>query len=501
MWWFDTNFCALEKNLSRVSPTVFRSAALYGLLALMLLAVGILLARDIWFERVRVLEEAALQAKHKSQIMGRSFGDTFLATDYVLRDVLGHIEDPADLAALPRMSALLKRKHATLTGVLNLSVLDKDCIFRSSAELPELVGRRSNQRLCSAPQHPAGETLYIQYIPTEKSLNGKPSILMTRVLASSQGQMQAGAFAVISLDYAQQWISAFETADDDTLTLVDPEGIVLARKPHLASAIGQRTSPPEGHPRFADMKGQLHDVAIAPLDQRARVYGLSPLERVPFVAIAGVSEERTLRSWHRRIVQFGVGFALLVALSIWLVRSHLRVLAQRDTMKRLATTDGLTGIANRRHFLAAAEHEARRANRYQLPYSVVMLDVDHFKRINDQWGHPTGDRAICAVARSMAQAARSMDCVARIGGEEFVVLLPETKAEGAAVLAERLRALVENTTEVLSDDATVVRFTVSLGVASREEGEAPFDSVLLRADQALYQAKTQGRNRVVVAGV
>lgn len=483
----------------RVPPKVMRSTGIYGLIALVLVGVGILLVRELWLERVRVLEVAALQAKHMSQIMGRSFDDTFLATDYVLRDILGHIDVPVGVKTLSQMTALLKKKHATVKGVLNLSVFDKDCVYRANAEFPEIVGKRSNQRFCGNAEQPAGETLYIQYIPPEKSLDGKPAVLMSRVLASSQGQMQAGAFAVISLDYAQQWISGFDTVYDDTLTLVDPDGIVLARKPHLASAIGQRTSLPVGENRFADIRGSLNFVATASTDQRTRVYGVSRLERVPFVAMVGISEERTLHDWHHRVWQFVLGYALLVALTVWLVRSHLHVLSQRDRMERLATTDVLTGIANRRQFLAVAEKEAHRANRYQLPFSVVMLDIDRFKLINDRWGHPTGDRVICAVARAMEQAARSTDCVARIGGEEFVVLLPETTAEGAAVIAERLRALVENNAEVHSDDDTVVRFTVSIGVAAREEGQSLFDPVLLRADQALYQAKAQGRNRVVVA--
>jgi diguanylate cyclase (GGDEF)-like protein len=481
--------------MHRKTPNKLRSAGMYGLLAALLVGVGILLVCDLWFERARVLEDTALQAEHKSQILARSFGDTFLAADYVLRDILGHIDIHTDAKILTQMRALLKEKLVTVTGLVDLVVLDKDCVFRANAGPPEFVGRRSNQRYCNTPQQVPGESLFIQYSPPEQSANHKPSVVISRVVASPQGQMQMGAMAVISLDYAQQWISAFDTLEDDTLSLVDSEGVLLARKPHLAS-LGQYTPLPAGLPRFADIQGTLHFKAVAPTDQRTRVYGVSRLERVPFIVLVGMSEERALRNWRHRIWQFGLGYAFLMTLSLWLVRSHMCVLQQRDKMEHLATTDALTGIANRRQFMALAEHESNRSCRYHLTYTVVMLDIDHFKRINDQWGHTTGDRAICAVARVMEQAARITDHVARYGGEEFVLLLPETQAGGGAVIAERLRAMVEATTEVLSDDGSVVRFTVSIGVASRAESEALFAPVLLRADQALYQAKAQGRNRV-----
>src|SRR5262249_39103217 len=131
------------------------------------------------------------------------------------------------------------------------------------------------------------------------------------------------------------------------------------------------------------------------------------------------------------------------------------------------------------------------------PFSVLMLDIDHFKKINDTYGHPVGDLAIKALADVCSKALRPHDILARYGGEEFVLTLPHTPAEGARTVAERIREAVEKV-EVPSDQGKV-RFTVSVGVSTYATGE-PFDQIVERADKALYASKQGGRNRVTVAG-
>jgi diguanylate cyclase (GGDEF)-like protein len=160
-------------------------------------------------------------------------------------------------------------------------------------------------------------------------------------------------------------------------------------------------------------------------------------------------------------------------------------------------TDPLTGLLNRRSFLDLSGKEATRAHRHGSPFSVLMLDIDHFKKINDSHGHPVGDQAIKALAAVCGKALRPHDILARYGGEEFVLTLPQTSADGARIVAERIREAVEAVT-VPSDNGEV-RFTVSIGVATYGTGE-PFDHVVERADQALYVSKQSGRNRVTVAG-
>jgi two-component system cell cycle response regulator len=161
---------------------------------------------------------------------------------------------------------------------------------------------------------------------------------------------------------------------------------------------------------------------------------------------------------------------------------------------RLSTTDPLTGLSNRRHFDAAAKLEVIRARRYGRPLSAVMVDLDHFKRVNDTHGHAAGDRVLVAVADLCIRLARTTDLKARLGGEEFCLLLPETPAESSRVLAERLRADVEALP--FDADGRAFRVTASMGISGYVPGDE-LASLVGRADAALYAAKESGRNRVV----
>ena len=171
----------------------------------------------------------------------------------------------------------------------------------------------------------------------------------------------------------------------------------------------------------------------------------------------------------------------------------------RQELERLATTDPLTGLANRRAFLERAAEEVERASRHDRPMSVVMIDVDHFKAINDRHGHDIGDLVLQRVAEVVGSTLRqSGDLAARFGGEEFVLLLPETPIGGARMLAERIREAFE-VTRVDTDDGPV-NFTASFGVdALRPALDTGIDAVIKRADDALYRAKAAGRNRVHLA--
>ncbi|MDQ2687759.1 MAG: diguanylate cyclase [Armatimonadota bacterium] len=159
-------------------------------------------------------------------------------------------------------------------------------------------------------------------------------------------------------------------------------------------------------------------------------------------------------------------------------------------LEALATEDGLTGLKNYRAFQERLEVEMSRAARYGTPLSLVLLDVDHFKRYNDRWGHPAGDGVLKTVARLLQQNARGTDLAARYGGEEFVLILPQTSQSGAFIIAERVRRAIER---AAWDKETV---TASFGVATLSLGMDGGAVLVARADRALYQAKAEGRNRV-----
>jgi two-component system cell cycle response regulator len=166
--------------------------------------------------------------------------------------------------------------------------------------------------------------------------------------------------------------------------------------------------------------------------------------------------------------------------------------AKNAQLAEMANTDPLTGVANRGHIEECLSTEVARACRFGSILSVGMLDIDHFKRTNDSFGHPFGDRVIREVARVLSETVRVVDKVGRYGGEEFLVVLPGTDLEGAGILAERIRAAVQ----ALTFDPEGHSATLSVGVAQWEPDANNWEGLVSRADQALYQAKEEGRNRV-----
>ena len=166
-----------------------------------------------------------------------------------------------------------------------------------------------------------------------------------------------------------------------------------------------------------------------------------------------------------------------------------------ERLQDLATKDPLTGLANRRHFFEQGERELKDAQRQARPLSLLMIDADEFKRINDAYGHPVGDEVLRRVGSTLREVVRTADLAARYGGEEFVVVLPSTAAAGAMVLAERIRVAVREC--ALAVGEATVKWTVSIGVAEARPGDPGIDAVIARADAALYAAKAAGRDRTI----
>ena len=195
-------------------------------------------------------------------------------------------------------------------------------------------------------------------------------------------------------------------------------------------------------------------------------------------------------------------------------QQYLSLQEERDTNRRLqaeiderrqlerqlrhsASTDHLTGLHNRRHFFELAERELRRAQRNATPLALFMIDIDHFKLLNDSHGHRIGDQALIAVAASCQAALRDTDIIGRYGGEEFVVALPDAPLHTAIAIAERLRQQVN---DLLLQAGTVpLRLSVTVGISLLYADEVTLDDALQRADLALYSGKARGRNQVVVA--
>jgi len=175
-----------------------------------------------------------------------------------------------------------------------------------------------------------------------------------------------------------------------------------------------------------------------------------------------------------------------------------RILGQNRELERLATTDPLTGVYNRRYFMDYATKEFLRSQRYSHVFSAIQMDIDHFKKINDAHGHAVGDEVLKSFTANCLEVLRECDVLGRIGGEEFSIILPETDLPGALIVAERFRQTIADL-KVYAEDDQIVHFTVSIGLTSLRSGDTGVEAILRRADEALYLAKNGGRNKVVSA--
>lgn len=225
------------------------------------------------------------------------------------------------------------------------------------------------------------------------------------------------------------------------------------------------------------------------------------VQMLPAVALAALLQE--LRDGNARLRERETELRATHEALDGLARElEARVKARTDELQQanrrleaLASVDPLTGIANRRHFFDLARAEISRAKRQRQPLSVVMFDIDFFKAINDRYGHEAGDKTLVALAAALAGHLRAGDIFARLGGEEFILMLPGQGIDDAAATADRLRRLVAD----LPGEAGAVAATVSGGVAALENEGDEIEDLLRRADAGLYMAKRQGRNRIAVA--
>jgi diguanylate cyclase (GGDEF)-like protein/PAS domain S-box-containing protein len=286
----------------------------------------------------------------------------------------------------------------------------------------------------------------------------------------------------------RDFVTGVIDAAQAVVLVVDGEGKIVRGNAFAATIAGREASALVGLDASATFFAPQARTAARAM---VRIAGSQPhgdAGVMPLVPAGG--EQREFGWYHSRLPGGGSQEPLLLLVG--------RDMTERERLlrevTRLSTTDPLTGLSNRRHFDEAAKLEIVRARRYRRPLSAVMVDLDHFKRVNDTFGHAAGDRVLVAVAGLCIRLARTTDLKARLGGEEFCLLLPETPGEASGVLAERLRTDIEALP--FDADGRAFRVTASMGISGYVAGDE-LKGLLERADAALYAAKESGRNRVV----
>ncbi len=241
---------------------------------------------------------------------------------------------------------------------------------------------------------------------------------------------------------------------------------------------------PEGRAEAAILFAEAREPILTRLDDIVSVHQ----------SVSGV--QLTKLRWLQTL-SLVVVFVTLAVEALLIFRPMVRRIARStQALLRLASTDPLTGALNRRSFADRAQAELSRAKRYDRPSTLLMIDADRFKAVNDRYGHAGGDAVLKAFVATAGGCLRPSDLLGRLGGEEFAILLAETSATGAVVAAERIRAAVA--AGAVASEGGAIRYTVSLGVAALGEGADALKDAMDRADSALYAAKAAGRDRVVL---
>jgi diguanylate cyclase (GGDEF)-like protein len=243
-----------------------------------------------------------------------------------------------------------------------------------------------------------------------------------------------------------------------------------------------------------DILPEVHELVIQRLME---VCNITAQTRWIFLPL--VEEDRPsgmLWMWGNHLESGDLPAASIFASQVSIALENARLFSE---IQRLVVTDDLTQLYNRRGILEVSKYEFDRAKRYNRPLSVLLVDVDHFKSINDLYGHPSGDLVLYELGKILKSQIRSVDKIGRLGGEEFVILLPETSINFACQVAERLRLVVEKAGLQAPPNEQSIHVTLSIGVAALTPDDPDLYALIGAADQAMYRAKDSGRNRVLVS--
>lgn len=472
----------------------------------------------IWSARETRLEEARTSLSNLAYALSRHAQDTLKKADTTLVSLSERLQvDGTGAEQLERLQRLLYTQVSELPELHGLFVYDRDgrWLVSSFANMPRHFNNSDREYFRYHRDNPdlgphVGR-------PVRSRTNGDWVIPLSRRLEDADGHFAGVVLATIDMQYFQRFYATFDLMKHGAISLTLDNGSLLVREPYVESLIG--SSLLSGGPIFRDYLpkqpvGSLSSVSL--VDGELRLYSYRHLVDYPLVVVAALAEREVLDSWRREsLVQGAVVLFVVLLLGLfgfYLIRlikaglatekalriahDSLGLLNQR--LERLALEDELTGLANRRSFMARLDEELQRGSRHQRPLALLMLDVDFFKQYNDLYGHSQGDeclRALGCVLRGSQR--RPGDLAARYGGEEFCLLLPETDVNGAARVAEQVRAELERQQLVHAGNPRGV-VTVSVGVHALLPSGEPTDAATLLhcADRALYQAKASGRNRV-----
>ena len=507
-----------EGSAPKISP-LLRSIILSGvLLSVAVIGLNVWTLREDWNETVDKAEDTAVNL---SLSQARQADDTFLQTELSLREVQRELEKQiattgVDGEALSQTMRLLQSHLPQLHGLFYYDAQGK-WIATSMSRIPPDINNSDREYFDYHRTSPR-DTLHVGPVLRSRTTHELVIPVTLRVNDAFNG-FRGVLLATVKVDYFRRFYSYYELSEGDVLVLMLADSTVLYARPMPDSYIGKNLSV---SPLFLRMLAHADKGSgqwTAALDGKKRIFGFVRSQRYPLVVAAGYDKRALfnhwLKSWvHDLILSLALLIVILLLGAFVLrqarhtLRYQLELTRLRDdltaanrALENLAQSDGLTGVANRRHFDHMLTECLQNAERTGQPVSLILLDIDYFKRFNDTYGHVSGDDCLKKVATVLKNAARRKnELTARYGGEEFAIILPGQPLSAALNFAESIIDAVNRldiphlTTELPQKHVTLsAGCAVYLASDSQQEKE----SLIARADEALYHAKRAGRNQAM----
>jgi len=496
-------------------PAVRNAVVFVFALCLLLLAIQI---SDGWRARKERLAEVAVGTANMSHALAAQAESSVRVVDTVLAGVVERVEtDGADGAARPRLQLHLKNMVTQVEELHGLFVFGADgrWLMTSQDRIP-LYGVADREYFQHHRKNP--DRFVHVGKPVRSRSTGDWILPVSRRLNNADGTFAGVALGTIRIAYFSTLYQSFDVGSAGVIMLTLDDGTMVYRLPNNDKLIGADVSSGPVHQMYQRTGPAGTAVLRSKIDGIERLYSYRHLDTYPLIVATAQSKQEILEKWlTSMLVQAAITIAAIVLLLYFgwrlvrqiVIRDHLEheLVQARELLQEhnraltvLADHDSLTGIANRRRFEEALELEFARAARSGAPLSLLMLDVDYFKRYNDTYGHVAGDACLRQLAQTLKDnLVRPADLAARYGGEEFVALLPDTDPAGARMVAERIReAVMALAIPHAGNGAAVVTISAGVYTGSAQAGMAADSATVLveRADVLLYQAKQSGRNQV-----
>ena len=473
-------------------------------------------AWSLWKAHVVQMEEASTATTNMTRALAQHATDTLRAADSVLLGLVERLEaDGMTEASLPRLQKLLQASVADLSSLNGIFVYDQEgrWVVNSQGSMPMNIRNADREYFI---HHKLNLDLGAHVgVPIVSRSTGHWVIPVSRRLNHPDGTFAGVVLATIEMAYFRDFHESFDIGPNGTILLALDNGTMLMRRPFQASSIGRDVS---RGPVFTQLRahGSGTTLLTSHVDQVERVYSYAHVRHYPLVVATALAKDDIFAAWRHEAWRTAAVTVFLIAVlsgfGLRLVRqisvreqAEAELRAAKQTLEELnrslelmSLEDSLTGLGNRRRFDMALQAECSHGARYRTPLALVLIDVDHFKRYNDIYGHPAGDQCLRLIGAAVKAARmRACDIATRYGGEELAVLLPQTDSAGACAAAERFRLAIE-ALAISHAGSPAGHVTISVGVAAlvpSDEHDTP--ALLVRnADRALYEAKAAGRNQV-----